>query len=119
MAMPMDKASVPAAVMPRSPAVRNVVEGDGQYQHGGPFQPSMGSFRLRAVLVQMGNRPVQNQQEQDAQPKADHRREKRPPTHPLRLFHSGDKQVPDRRRHHDARCKAGQGPLDHRIHSSF
>jgi hypothetical protein len=79
----------------------------------------MRTFRLRAVLVQMGNRPVQNQQEQDAQPKADHRREKRPPAHPLRLFHSGDKQAPDRRRHHDPGSKAGQGPLEHQIQFFF
>ena len=84
-----------------------------------PFQPGMGAFRLTAVLVQMGNRPVQNQQEQDAQPKPDHRREKRPPAHILRLFHGGNQQAPNRCRRHNPGGKAGQSPLEHQIHSSF
>ena len=38
--------------------LRDVVEGDGQHQHGGPLQPGMGAFRLIAVLMQVGDCPV-------------------------------------------------------------
>jgi hypothetical protein len=79
----------------------------------------VGTFRLTAVLVQVGDCPVQYQQKQDTQPEPRNCREKGPLAHILRLFHGGDQQTPDRCRHHDTRRKAGQGPLNQQIHSSF
>ena len=99
--------------------LRDVVEGDGQHQHGGPPQAGAGPLRLIAALMQVGDRPVQRQQEQDAHPKASDRREERPPPHIRRLFHRGDQQAPDGGRHHDPRREAGQGPPDHQVQSLF
>ena len=101
-AMPMDRAS----------ALRDIVEGDGQHQHGGPFQPHIGPFRPAAALVQMGDHPVQRQQEQDPQPEPGHSRGKGPPAHVLRLLHGRDQQAPDGGRHHHPGGKPGQGPLN-------
>ena len=77
----------------------------------------MGTFRFVAVLVQVRNRPVQNQQKQDPQPKSRGCRKKCPSSHAGCLFHSGHQQAPHGRRRHDACRESGQGPLERRVES--
>lgn len=95
------------------------MEGDSQHQHGGPPQLGAGALRLIAALVQMGDRPVQRQQEQDAQPKSDDGGEEGPLAHASRLFYGGNQQAPDGRRHHNPCRKAGQGPLNQQVHTAL
>ena len=79
---------------------------------GRVFSMAFWPFGLQAVLVQMRDEMVQQQQKQDAQPKACCRREKRQPAQICSLFHGWDQQTPHRCRHHHSGGKAGQRPLD-------
>lgn len=90
----------------------DVVQRYRQNHHGGALELAFGSFGLQAVLVQMRDEMVQQQQKQDAKPEARCRREKRQPAQICSLFHGWDQQTPHRCRHHDPGSKAGEGALD-------
>ena len=94
------------------------MEGDGQYHHGGAPQPGAGPLRLLAPLVEVGDQVIQPQQEENAGPEADGRRQKGPGPCPGGLLHGGDQQAPDGRGHHHAGGKAGKPPL-HPVPQTF
>ena len=50
--MPLFPDNQPASTTPAANPLRDVVEGDGQHQHGGPFQPSIAGNRLRISSTQ-------------------------------------------------------------------
>ena len=92
--------------------LRDVVQRHRQNHHGGALELAFGAFGLQAVLVQMGDEMIQQQQKQDPQPETHRRREKRQPAQICSLLHGRDQQTPNRCRHHDPGRKAGEGTLD-------
>ena len=71
-----------------------------------------GSFRFIGVHVEMGDRHIQQQQEQDSGPESHHRRHKGEMPQGRTFFQGRDQKAPDRGRHHDPGGKTGQSPLD-------
>ncbi len=91
----------------------DVVQGDGQHHHGGALEPAGRALGLAAVLVDVWDRMVQQQQKQHADPKADKRRKKGPMAHGCGLVNGGDEQTPHGGGHHHPGGKAGEGALYH------
>ena len=96
--------------------LRDVVQRYRQNHHGGALELAFWPFGLQAVLVQMRDEMVQQQQKQNAQPETHRRREKCQPAQICSLLHSRDQQAPYRCRHHHSGGKTGEGCL---LYTSF
>ena len=95
-------------------AFRNVVQRDGEHHHGCACQLALRAFGLAAVLMQMRNDMVEQQQKQHADVKADDGGHKRKFAHAHGLLDGRNQQAPHRRGDHHACGKARQRAL-HRV----
>ena len=90
----------------------NVMQRDRKHHHGRLCKTAFRPLRRLAVAVQMGNDAIEQQQEQNARPKADDRRYERPfAAARFRLVERRNEQAPDGSRDHDACGKARQRAL--------
>ena len=114
-------AAQPAAERPAAPesrqyhahghALGDVVQCDGQHHHRRALELALRRLDLPALGVQVRDDVVEQQQKENADPKAEKRRQKREFSHRRRLLDGGDQQAPHRGRDHHARGKARQRAL--------
>ena len=75
-------------------AFRDVVECDGQQQHGRALQMDFWPFRLFAVSMEMRDDVIQQKQKQYSAPESDRGRGEGETPHPGGLFNGRDQQAP-------------------------
>ena len=92
-------------------ALWQVVERHRQGEHGGTSQAAGHALGTVTALVEVGNKLVQQQQEQNAHPEADEGGHKRPFSHAGCLIHGGNQQAPDGGRHHHTGGKSRERAL--------
>ena len=79
-----------------------------KHHHSGAPELAFRFLRLVAPYMKVGDKSVEQEQKQHADPKSDKGGEKGQLPHILRLLNGGDQQTPNRSRHHYSGGKAGK-----------